>query len=198
MQHLTEQIKKALATLAYADAGEMLSTTQKDRVLGTPGRAQPTMAAHQALSSAPTPPALITAIPPLGSQIGLYLGASLEEPVMRYAIDACKRTHAILTVVTFQSEEEARVLLQPYHSELGREGVVWQTVRLSKDPRRSLTRYLKGASRMQFLVCSEVGFLGHALLSNSRRPDLGLPIVVVAGKRQVAKLPRETVAWAQQ
>lgn len=188
MKRLTAQLKQALAALAYADAGEMLPGTDKTRVLAGAGRpAAP--AASTAPSPAPRPPAAVLgpAVSALFAgrrQVGLYLGASLDPAVLRYAADTCRQLDAALTVITFQTEDTARSLLAPYLDELGRDGVVWRVARLSGEPRPSLVRFLKGEPRMLFLVATEAGFLGQTLLSGaSRRVDLGLPIVLVATDR---------------
>ena len=173
---LTKQVKKALAALAYADASEFMSGAEKERALR--GRGE-TDEAPPRRKPAPAPSA---AIPSIQTQIGLYVGATLDEPVVRYVADSCKRLNAVLTIVTFQSKEATRALLAPYQAELGRDGVAWRIVCLSGEPRQALERYLRRESRMAFLACSESGFLGHIVLADGRRPDLGLPLVVVAGK----------------
>jgi hypothetical protein len=184
MKRLTAQLKQALAALAYADAGEMLPGTEKTRVLGRAGRGPTTSASVQ--PPAPPPPVALPppAVSPLFAgrkQVGLYLGASLEPAVLRYAAETCRQLDAALTVITFQSEDTARSLLAPYLDELGRDGVVWRVARLSGEPRTSLVRFLKGESRLLFLVATEAGFLGQTLVSGTgRRIELGLPIVLVA------------------
>jgi hypothetical protein len=188
MKRLTAQLKQALAALACADAGEMLTGSEKDRVLRAGELSSP--AALRSAPAAPPPaPRPAAALPPPAvsglfagrKQVGLYLGASLDPAVLRYAADTCRQLDAALTVVTFQSEETARALLGPYLAELGRDGVVWRIARLSGEPRASLMRFVKGEPRMLFLVATEAGFLGHTLLSGAgRRIDLGLPIVLVA------------------
>ena len=179
---LTKQVKKALAALAYADASELLSGAEKERVLrgqGKAGDAPPR----------PAKPAPTAGVPSIQTQIGLYVGASLDEPVVRYVADSCKRLNAVLTLVTFQSKEATRALLAPYQAELGRDGIAWRIVCLSGEPRQALERYLRRESRMAFLACSESGFLGHIVLADGRRPDLGLPLVVVAGKGIAEQAP---------
>jgi hypothetical protein len=174
---LTKQVKKALAALAYADASEFMSGAEKERALR--GRGESDDAAQPRRQPAPAPCA---AVPSIQIQIGLYVGATLDQPVVRYVADSCKRLNAVLTIVTFQSKEATRALLAPYQAELGRDGVAWRIVCLSGEPRQALERYLRRESRMAFLACSESGFLGHIVLADGRRPDLGLPLVVVAGK----------------
>ena len=173
---LTKQVKKALAALAYADASELLSGAEKERALRGRGEADEAPARRRPAPAPSTP------VPSIQTQIGLYVGATLDEPVVRYVADSCRRLNAVLTIVTFQSKEAARALLAPYQAELGRDGIAWRIVCLSGEPRQALERYLRRESRMAFLACSESGFLGHIVLADGRRPDLGLPLVVVAGK----------------
>jgi hypothetical protein len=193
MKRLTAQLKKALAALAYADAGEMLPGVDKDQVLGI--SAKPGSAAPATTPVSPRPAAKVTPLPGLTHQVGLYLGATLDPAVVRYASDTCREMNAALTIVTFQSENTARELLEPHLSELGRACVVWRIARLQGEPRSSLTRYLRHERRMLFLICSEAGFLGHEMLGGgSRRMDLGLPIVLVTAEDQARPPKRSRVA----
>jgi hypothetical protein len=193
VKRLTAQLKKALAALAYADAAEMLPGVAKDRVLGILAKSGP--AAPDATSVAPRPAAKVTPLPGLAHQVGLYLGATLDPAVIRYAADTCREMNAALNIVTFQSENTARELLEPHLSELGRAGVVWCITRLQGEPHSSLARYLRHERRMLFLVCSEAGFLGHEMRGGaSRRMDLGLPIVLVTAEDQAPPLKRSRVA----
>jgi len=193
MKKLTVQLKEALAALAYADAGEMLSGSEKDRILRVAVPAAPSTAVPLQHPGAPAGTSSLTAMPPPQpppavtglfagrKQVGLYLGASLDGAVLRYAAETCRELDAALTVVTFQSEDRVRALLAPYLDKLGRDRVAWRIARLSGEPRASLVRYLKGEPRMLFLVATESGFLGHTLLSGAgRRFDPGLPVVLVA------------------
>jgi hypothetical protein len=178
MRKLTDQLKKALSALAYANAGEMLPDRDKDRLLvdDKPPRAK-AMAPAPMRAVAPAP---AVAAPSLNGQVGLYLGASLDSAVVEYAAQTCKQLNTALTIVTFQPEDKARELLAPHLAELGREGVVWRIARLQGEPQSSLPRYLRSEARMLFLVCSESGFLGHTVRSGTaRRMDFGLPIVLV-------------------
>lgn len=188
MKRLTAQLKQALAALAYADAGEMLTGSEKDRVLGRDGQLTPP-SATTAAGVPPRAPRRPVAVPPAPvsglfagrKQVGLFLGASLDPAVLRYAADTCRDLDAALTVITFQTEDTARALLNPYLSELGSQGVVWRIARLSGEPRSGLVRFVKGEPRLLFLVATEAGFLGHTLISGAgRRVELGVPIVLVA------------------
>ncbi len=193
MKRLTAQLKKCLDALAYADAGEMLSGVDKDRVLGIPAKPGPAAPATTPVS--PRPAAKVTPLPGLTHQVGVYLGATLDPAVVRYAADTCREMNAALTIVTFQSETTARELLEPHLSELSRAGVVWRIARLQGEPSSSLARYLRHERRMLFLVCSETGFLGHEMRGGGgRRMDLGLPIVLVTAEDQAPPLKRPRVA----
>lgn len=192
MKRLTAQLKKALAALAYADVGEMLPGMDKDHVLGISAKPGP------AATPAPLPPrplAKVSPLPSLNGQVGLYLGATLDPAVVHYAADTCREINAALTVVTFQSEGRVRELLAPHLAELGREGVVWRIARLRGEPRSSLARFLRHEPRMLFLVCSESGFLGHAVRSGvGRRMDFGLPIVMVTAEENAPTSERPRIA----
>jgi hypothetical protein len=192
MKRLTAQLKKALAALAYADAGEMLPGRDKNRVLGISAKPRP--AAPAPAPVPPRPRVEAAPQPSLNGQVGLYLGATLDPAVVHYAADTCREINAALTVVTFQSEDRARELLEPHLAELGREGVVWRIARLRGEPRTSLSRFLRHEPRMLFLVCSESGFLGHAVRSGvGRRMDFGLPIVMVTAEENAPTMERPRI-----
>ena len=104
MIKLSDEIKRMFNALTFANEGENLTPRQKRRVIA--GGAAPTIAID------PTP------AQKSGPQIGLYLGSELPADVMAYVMQTCIRLKHGLTVLTFQSESDARALLQPYQTEL--------------------------------------------------------------------------------
>ncbi|MEY6433502.1 hypothetical protein ABC977_13935 [Thioalkalicoccus limnaeus] len=189
MKRLIAQLKKALAALAYADVGEMLPGIDKDRVLGM--SVKPVPATPTATSMLLRQAATVTPLPGLRQQVGLYLGATLDPAVIRYAADTCREIQSTLTLVTFQSEDTVRELLAPHLPELEGAGVPWRIARLQGEPHSSLVRYLRQERRMLFLACSDAGFFGHEVRGGGRRRmDFGLPIVIVRAEGTALPLGR--------
>lgn len=164
---LTAEIKRMLNALAYANAGELLPARKKYRVI--------------AGGSAPT-----TAIEPMparqaGPQIGLYLGSEVSSDLMQYVIQTCTRLKHGLTVLTFQSEAEARNLLKPYQDELEAARIGVQLTVLSGEPPAALIHALRKRPEIAFLICNESGYLGRSLMKGIVRQEaFPVPVVMVA------------------
>jgi hypothetical protein len=162
---LTDDIKRMLNALAYANAGDYLSLEQKSRVLsGAP--TQPTATAEP--QSRPTQ----------RTQVGLYLGSELPQQMMQYVVQTCTRLKYGLTVFTFLSEAEAQELLTPLRPLLDAAGVDVRLVVVGGEPPADLANALRRRPEVAFLVCNESGYLGHGLVSATRR-NTGLPVPVV-------------------
>lgn len=171
MSTLTEDIKRMLSALAFADAGEYLTLPQKDRVLKQGGGAvrAPTVTADTAKPA------------PARQQVALYMGSELPGDMMNYVIQTCSRLRHGLTVLTFQPGSTARRLLDPYADALESAGITMQVVTLSGDPVEELARYLRRHPEVAFLACNETGYLGRSFLSGAQRQDvLPVPVVLVA------------------
>lgn len=91
MKPLTEKLKTALATLARDNAGEMLSTGHKARLL----------------SGMVTPPLPAAA---QRREVVLSLGGLLPPRVMRYAIGLCRQNDADLYVLCRDAESAGQML----------------------------------------------------------------------------------------
>lgn len=169
MTKLTDDIKRMLSALAFADAGEYLTLPQKDRLL------------KQSVVT-PTTPVASTAQPAsTRKQVALYMGSELPADIMHYVVQTCARLKHGLTVLTFQPDGTARALLDPYADTLDSEGITLQLVTLSGDPVSGLARYLRRHSEVAFLACNETGYLGRSFLNGSQRQDaLPVPVVLVA------------------
>lgn len=174
MIKLTNEIKRMLNALAYANEGEYLSLPQKHRALA--GGTAPTLAAD------PTP------AKKSGPQIGLYLGSELPADVMQYVMQTCTRLKHGLTVLTFQSEADARALLKPYQTELEAARIGVELSVLSGEPPTALVHALRKRAEIAFLVCNESGYLGRGLLKGIVRQDaFPVPVVMVAPSDVAAK-----------
>ena len=188
---LTDDIKRMLNALAYANAGDYLTLPQKDEVLNnaTPATASAGAAPEAAKPAARRP------------QVGLYLGSELSADVMQYVAQTCARLKHDLTVVTFESETEARALLTPYQAMLDSAGTRLSVVVVSGEPPAALARTLRRHPEIAFLVCNEAGYLGHSLTAGTQRKDaMPVPVVLVAANessaRQAGEAARKGVARA--
>lgn len=171
MTKLTEDIKRMLSALAFADAGDYLTLRQKARYLNTGG-------AGLAAASPAQPQPL-----PAGArqQVALYMGSELPPDVMHYVMQTCERLKHGLTVLTFQTDSTARRLLDPYAESLSAAGIGLQVALLSGDPVSGLARYLRRHPEVAFLACNETGYLGRSFLNGTQRQDaLPVPVVLVA------------------
>ena len=164
---LTAEIKRMLNALAYANAGELLPARKKYRVI--------------AGGTAPTP--VIEPVPTAkaGPQIGLYLGSEVSSDMMQYVMQTCTQLKHGLTVLTFQSEADARNLLKPYQTELENAHIGVQLNVLSGEPPAALVHALRKRPEIAFLICNESGYLGRSLLKGLVRQDaFPVPVVMVA------------------
>jgi hypothetical protein len=167
---LTDDIKRMLNALAYANAGDYLTLPQKDEVLreATPATAN-VAAAPEAATAVKRP------------HVGLYLGSELSADVMQYVTQTCARLKHDLTVLTFESETEAHALLAPYQAMLAKAGTRLNVVVVSGEPPAALARALRRRPEIAFLVCNEAGYLGHSLMAGTQgKSAMPVPVVMVA------------------
>ena len=164
---LTQDIRRMLNALAYANTGENLTRRQKDRALA--GSAAP--------AALPTPSTPAAA----GPLIGLYLGSELPADVMQYVIQTCSRLRHGLRVLTFRSANEAEALLAPHREALAAAGIRTELSLLAGEPPAALVHALRKRPDVAFLICNETGYLGRSLLTGSMRRDaIPVPVVLVA------------------
>ncbi len=173
---LTQDIKRMLNALSYANAGDHLSAMQKSRVLAgataspMPAEPQPTRGARP--------------------QVGLYLGSELSAEAMQYVVQTCVRLHHGLTVFTFLTEGEAQTLLTPFRPMLDAAGIEMHLVVVSGEPPAALASALRRRPEVAFLVCNESGYLAHGLISgNQRKGGMPVPLVMVATQGMAAEQP---------
>jgi len=177
MKMLTETMKQMLDALAFADAGEYLTRREKSRVLGQ------NSGAVERAPFIPEPakmPSRSTA-----RRVALYLGSELPPEVLDYVIQTCARLQHALTVVTFQSENTARALLDPHRQALEAAGVEMELVTLSGEPMSGLQRYLRSHPEIAFLACKDTGYLGRTYLNGTKGKNaMPVPVVVVTTTAQ--------------
>ena len=182
MKKLTETMKQILDALACAHAGEYLSAREKTRILARKScTIKPEAVVTEAVKGCAEPFRASSA----GSnarQIALYLGSELPSAVMDYVIETCSLTQHDLTVLTFQSENSGRALLDPYQQALEAAGVDMQLKSLTGEPVAGLRRYLRGHPEVAFLACKDAGYLGRSYLYGSqsqKKNSLPVPVVVI-------------------
>ena len=166
MKMLTETMKQMLDALAFADAGEYLTRREKSRVLGQKSGV---------IERAPFIPEPVKARSgSTARRVALYLGSELPPEVMDYVIQTCARLQHALTVLTFESENTARALLDPHRQALEAAGVEMELVTLSGDP-------MSGSHpEIAFLACKDAGYLGRSYLNGAKGKNaLPVPVVVV-------------------
>lgn len=171
MKKLTETMKQMLDALAFAHAGEYLSMREKTRLLRQ-------RSGEISIAPAAPEPARVHA----GSsarRVALYLGSELPPEVMDYVIQTCARLRHELTVLTFQSENAGRALLDPHRQALEAADVEMELVTLSGEPVAGLGRYLRSHPEVAFLACKEGGYLGRSYLKGMQKNALPVPVVVV-------------------
>ena len=172
MKKLTETMKQMLDALAFAHAGEYLTRREKARVLGR------NSGVIERAPFIPEPVKLRSGS--AARRVALYMGSELPPEVMDYVIQTCARLQHALTVVTFQSENTGRALLDPHRQALEAAGVEMELVTLSGEPMSGLQRYLRSHPEIAFLACKDAGYLGRSYLKGTKGKNaLPVPVVVV-------------------
>lgn len=187
MTRLTEALKKMLNALAVADAGEYLTSTQKNQYL------------FQARGI--TPPITTSVLEQVDNtaaegararrRIALYMGMELRADMMDYVIQTCTRLDHDLTVLSIESNQAVCGMLDPFRDALKAEGIDLRVHYLTGDPIRGLGRYLRGHPEIAFLACKDTGYLGRSILKGTQRQN-ALPVpVVLLGDAQVGTLQQD-------
>ena len=173
MKKLSETVKQMLDALAYAHAGEYLTSRKKSQILA------------QGSGTIPKAPQISEPVKTdTGSharRVALYLGSELPPEVMEYVVQTCARLKHQLTVLTFESENTGRALLEPHRKALDEVGVKVKLVTLGGGSISDLARYLRSHPEIAFLVCKDSGYLGRSYLNGRQRDNaLPIPVVIVA------------------
>lgn len=189
MTKLTDSLKRMLDALAHADAGEYLTPRQKAACLKPLADiAQTAPISHIPETAAATPAAS-------RQQVALYMGSELSSDMMNYVMQTCARLNHGLTVLTFQPDNDASALLDPYKEMLQSMGIAMQLVVLTGEPIAGLIRYLRRHPEVAFLACNETGYLGRSVLNGSQRTStLPVPVVLVEAQTKTTKLGSDNAA----
>ena len=182
MKKLTETMKQMLDALACANAGEHLSRRDMAAILAQNSEAGETAPlVVEPVEEGCAEPASVGAASN-ARRIALYLGSELSPEVMDYVIETCSSMRHELTVLTFQSENSGRALLDPYREALEAASVDMQLESLTGEPVAGLRRYLRSHPEVAFLACKDAGYLGRSYLYGSRsqkKNSLPVPVVVI-------------------
>lgn len=173
MKKLSQRIKQALAALAAADAGEMLTPQQMDGYLIDRPDLVP--------ESAPPP-----------RQVALWMGDAHHAEAMAYALSACRRLQAGLTVLLpgapLPPAEQSRI-----RQGLANTGLTWRQINLDGAPKAALPEYIASHPQVIFLVVSAVD---PSVLDLAQRQNLGIPLVMVASDPKTTETPPELAVMA--
>lgn len=183
MTALTDTLKKILNALAVSDAGEYLTPGQKteylSRAMGLPPAGVPAAEPETAASTTGA-----------SRRVALFMGSELPIEMMDYVIQTCSRLSHDLTVLTFETRQHARRILEPHRETLAGAGIDVQLECLTGDPVRSLTRYLRSHPEVAFLACKETGYLGRSFLNGAQRHNaLPVPVVLLETPQEAARRP---------
>ncbi|MCA1804702.1 MAG: hypothetical protein LC646_05035 [Xanthomonadaceae bacterium] len=187
MTRLTEALKKMLNALAVADAGEYLTSTQKNQYLF-----QARGITSPSTTSAPEQVDNSAAVGTRAKRrIALYMGMELRADMMDYVIQTCSRLDHDLTVLSIESNQAVCAMLDPFRDALKAEGIDLRVKYLTGDPIRGLGRYLRDHPEIAFLACKDTGYLGRSILKGTQREN-ALPVpVVLLGDAQVSALQHD-------
>lgn len=165
MKKLSADLKRMLAAMAYADAGEMLSGRQKTHLLDAPDR----------LAKTAPPPA-----PAPRRQVALSIGTMLPQAVIDYATGICRRLGADLAVLC-TNPTRALALLAPHQAAFAAAGIGCQTISLDGNAGTAMRRYLDGNPQVMFVVSSGPEDPAQSMLENPNNLEAPpVPVVIVA------------------
>ena len=178
---LSSALKKMLNGLAYADAGEYLTMTQKSEYL------------NKVTQTVENPPVSTTVKSNKPTEtrarrrIALYLGSELPSTMMDYVIYTCSSLDHDLTVLTFESGRVTSALLEQYNQRLEDNEINMEVARLSGEPIKGLARYLRNHPEIAFMACKDSGYLGRSYMNGAQlKSALPVPVVVVVVNPQAA------------
>lgn len=180
MSVLTESLKQMLDGLAYQDAGEFLTPSQKTAALSLGSKIKPT---QRVVVTEPAP------VVESRRRIGLFIGSDLSPDVMEYITQTCTRMQNDLTVLSFESEPVIRDLMSPYHEALKMAGIDFRLVTLGGNTISQLARYLGNHPEISFLACKEAGYLGNSYVTgHQKKNEMPVPVVVIVERANAAVL----------
>ena len=179
MKSLTDELKRALAALASAEAGEMLSRRQKMSWLGD-GAPRGEVARRDHAPGAVTRAASTRP----NRQVALGIGDWISGAAVDYAIGLCRRMEAGLALLVGETPDRARAVLAPHLRRLEASGVAWNLVSLPGEGPADLERYIHDNPQVLLMVSSSSDDMLQRLVTRGprrrRAKGLQVPLVVLA------------------
>lgn len=181
MNKLTGAVKKIVDGLAFKHAGDGMSVKQKTQALE---QGLSTIDNHVLVKVYEPPKALASEN---ARRVAFFMGSALPSEVMDYVILTCSHLKHELTVLTFQSKNAAKALLDPYQEAMEAAGVKMELVTLSGDPMPGLARYLRNRPKFVFLACKDSGYLARTYIKGMQgKHALPVPVVVISANGKLA------------
>lgn len=181
MNKLTGAVKKIVDGLAFKHAGEGMSVQQKAQALE---QGLSTIDSHVSVKVYAPPKALVSEN---ARRVAFFMGSALPSEIMDYVIQACSHLKYELTVLTFQSKNAAKALLDPYQEAMEQAAVKMELVTLSGDPMPGLSRYLRNRPKFAFLACKDSGYLARRYIKGMQgKHALPVPVVVISANSKLA------------
>lgn len=155
MPSLSEKLKRLLDSIALTDAGEMLSSREKKRLLDVmippehPVSRQ--TCANEAAGDPRCSPAVRPGMPAQRRSVVLGVGDTLSLPALDYAAGACARLDAGLVLLCTDAALAAR-LFEPHRSRLHTMGVASRIVALSDPMSGAVADFMQNDPGVLFAV----------------------------------------------
>ncbi|KPK40487.1 MAG: hypothetical protein AMJ69_02170 [Gammaproteobacteria bacterium SG8_47] len=167
---LRQDLRRAFDALAFANAGEMLPDSSKDKILAG---AKPRRLARPQVQPAP-PPAR-------RKRIALAVDGRIRVGALRYALGAAARFDADLEILTNLREAEVNAAMA---RELGRGAFRWDVIQVGADLLAGITEHARRQANTLFVVTSAQDALTERYVA--ARPSVQVPWLVVSDDLRAA------------
>jgi hypothetical protein len=179
MKRLSKELKRMLAGLAYQDAGDYLSTSNKSRLLGY---------ADEKPAGAPMPRPIEAAAPTL-RRIALVSDGRGEGAPLDYAVEAAQRQQAQVDLLLHGCADEQRI--SNFERRLKQAGVPYRCVRLAEPVLDDLIDYIALQSSLLFLVAMPDDETARVLVEEvipKRAKCISVPLVLIEAQQSTRSL----------
>lgn len=177
MKPLTQTLKKMLAALAAADAGEMLGRRAKHRYLGNDDAMPATT------TTSPT-------AAPRRKLVALWSTDLPTQAALNYALSTCQRMDMDL-VVLHGGKLRAQAMLAAYGDAFEAAGVTVDIQIIDNAEQNALFSYIERQSRIAFLVMDDAN---QSVLSQTAMPPV--PLVVVSAAQTAGETEQKQAVAA--
>ena len=184
MAKLSEDLKRMLTGLAYQDAGDFLSRSEKMKVLGSGSETQ--------VKPMTTPRNFETR--PVTKRIAFISdGRGLDAP-LDYAIDACLRQNAQIDLLIHGPVDMDNT--SALEKKIKNSGVSYQRIQLEVTAVSSITDYIAKHPSLIYLIAMPDDDVARVLIEKvlpSRRRRIQIPVVLIEDQT-VSRLPKQSAA----